>query len=323
MEYKHAKDYLKDFMKDKEDWLKCLVSEAINTNAEIRQERLDEIYESIINGNKINFEQKAQASEKPKEKLLIKSLNHKSGVNSLAENQIIKFSDNVTVVYGLNGSGKSGYFRILNEICGGNQEKEILQNVYEDKPKDIEVCIEYSLDDEEETLAWDNSVRGINNFNGTHVYDSSYLNGLLSKRETDSYVLYPLGLHLFAYLADIIDAFSNRIQQTIIEKKNNLPDIDTTDFTDELKDNFNNKRTVNSAQKKNIEAKFTFDKDKELIGAENELKDLKQLNIKDKIEIILSNAEEIKNIIDSVKNTQNKIIKYSENLNQLYLEQKS
>jgi hypothetical protein len=31
------------------------------------------------------------------------------------------------------GAGKSSYFKILNEIVGGNQKKEILSNIYLDE----------------------------------------------------------------------------------------------------------------------------------------------------------------------------------------------
>jgi predicted ATPase len=51
-------------------------------------------------------------------------LEHIQGVNALKQNQTIKFNNSVTILYGLNGAGKSRYFKILNEIVGGNQKKE-------------------------------------------------------------------------------------------------------------------------------------------------------------------------------------------------------
>ena len=37
----------------------------------------------------------------------------KNGVNALAENQTLKFCSGLTVVYGDNAAGKSGYIRIF------------------------------------------------------------------------------------------------------------------------------------------------------------------------------------------------------------------
>ena len=56
-----------------------------------------------------------------------------SGVNHLAPGQNLTFSAaGLTIVYGANGSGKSGYARILKRICRTrNPGAEILTNIYE------------------------------------------------------------------------------------------------------------------------------------------------------------------------------------------------
>jgi len=56
-----------------------------------------------------------------------------SGVNYLAPGQNLTFSAlGLTIVYGANGSGKSGYARILKRICRTrNPGAEILTNIYE------------------------------------------------------------------------------------------------------------------------------------------------------------------------------------------------
>lgn len=54
----------------------------------------------------------------------ISKLEHISGVNALARNQLMKFCPEVNIVYGLNGTGKSSYFRILNEVVGGSKHKK-------------------------------------------------------------------------------------------------------------------------------------------------------------------------------------------------------
>jgi hypothetical protein len=57
------------------------------------------------------------------------SITHHSGVNALAENQKISFSSGLTVVYGDNAAGKSGYTRILKSACKARGAEEILGNV--------------------------------------------------------------------------------------------------------------------------------------------------------------------------------------------------
>lgn len=57
------------------------------------------------------------------------SIFHHRGVNALAEDQTLKFSSNLTLVYGDNGAGKTGYIRILKSACRARGHERILGNV--------------------------------------------------------------------------------------------------------------------------------------------------------------------------------------------------
>ena len=126
----HAKDYLSEFANNKPEWFKALIKDAIETNGSIGQSRVDAIFENLLNGTPLQVQTyNLSSAQQYSQKLLFESLTHVSGVNALSENQTIKFSPDVTILYGLNGSGKSGYFRILNNISGGVY-KEIIHNIY-------------------------------------------------------------------------------------------------------------------------------------------------------------------------------------------------
>ena len=226
----HAKDYLSEFASNKPEWLKALIKDAIETNGSIEELRINEIFDNLLNATPLQEQSRNPSSaQRSSQKLLFESLTHVSGVNALCENQTIKFSSDVTVLYGLNGSGKSSYFRILNEVCGGNQKKEILPNIYalEADRKAISVEINYLQDGNHKTLNWNNSDRALTDFNGVKVFDSSYLNGLLLSRTPDEAIVYPLGLHLFSYIAQIMDSFSEKLNQLATKERENLPIINT------------------------------------------------------------------------------------------------
>lgn len=59
----------------------------------------------------------------------LESIFHHKGVNALAENQNLKFASNLTIVYGDNGAGKTGYIRILKQACRARGQEAILGNV--------------------------------------------------------------------------------------------------------------------------------------------------------------------------------------------------
>lgn len=57
------------------------------------------------------------------------SIFHHRGVNALAEGQTLKFGPSLTVVYGDNAAGKTGYIRILKSACRARRQEPILGNV--------------------------------------------------------------------------------------------------------------------------------------------------------------------------------------------------
>lgn len=63
------------------------------------------------------------------------SISNVVGVNNLAADQVLEFEPHgVTVIYGDNGAGKSGYGRILKRACRARHSGKIEANVYAEKP---------------------------------------------------------------------------------------------------------------------------------------------------------------------------------------------
>ena len=63
--------------------------------------------------------------------LAICAINNVEGVNALKTGQSLKFSpEGITVVYGDNGAGKSGYIRIIKQVSNARYKEDIKGNVY-------------------------------------------------------------------------------------------------------------------------------------------------------------------------------------------------
>ncbi|MCC6995173.1 MAG: AAA family ATPase [Deltaproteobacteria bacterium] len=63
------------------------------------------------------------------------ALTHVSDVNALAPNETVNFGTaGLTVIYGDNGAGKSGYARILKRACRARGSEPILANALSDQP---------------------------------------------------------------------------------------------------------------------------------------------------------------------------------------------
>jgi hypothetical protein len=72
--------------------------------------------------------------------IALKSIKDATFVNALAPNQTCSFSQKgMTIVYGDNGSGKSGYVRILKAACRARLDKgfDILPDIYTARKSDV------------------------------------------------------------------------------------------------------------------------------------------------------------------------------------------
>jgi hypothetical protein len=79
-------------------------------------------------------------------------------VNALAIDEKLTFTRaGLTVVYGDNGSGKSGYVRILKQICRarlGSRSETILPNIYDPKPGTPSATIDFAVNNQNASSAW-------------------------------------------------------------------------------------------------------------------------------------------------------------------------
>ena len=119
-------------------WAKYLAENILSGNA-ISDNDIDTSYSFLLEELKlkeetekpeieINYHSASTANHKSD--LLLTKLENVEGVNALSENQTIDFSSNLTIIYGANGSGKSGYVRLLKKAFYSKVEEDILPNVH-------------------------------------------------------------------------------------------------------------------------------------------------------------------------------------------------
>lgn len=323
----NAKEYLIEFAEDKPMWLKALIYETIESNGNLSDEKKSDIYKVLINDEQIQSAVPNIDTTHNPNPIIFKTLIHKKGVNALEKNQTIKFQKDVTILYGMNGVGKSSYFKILNEIVGGNQKKEILSNIYSDNPEEIEVEITYQEGSTlKDPIQWNGTTRSFDTLNSSKVFDTSYLNGLLDKRAADETLITPLGLHLFEYLIGIIDEFKNKLVDEADDKKQAKPCIDTKALSLPFQTVFTN-HIYNQSEKAKIISLMNFDEQRVLKLQEivEEINKLKQVNIQDKIKLIrieINNFSNLKNDLKQKKLNLDQYIKQTDSLLNMYITKK-
>jgi DNA repair ATPase RecN len=138
------------------------------------------------------------------------SIFHHKGVNALAEDQTLKFAPGLTIVYGDNGAGKTGYIRILKQACRARGQEEILGNVVSGvaPPKPV-VNIKYKVGDETAVREWvggdaDEFISRVS------VFDTQCAAVYLNERTDVAFL--PFGLDLFDKLVKACRAVRSRLE---------------------------------------------------------------------------------------------------------------
>lgn len=80
------------------------------------------------------------------------------GINALAPRCPLDFGpDNMAVIYGGNGSGKSGYVRILKHVCGARNPGTLYPNVFAHDGAAQSADITYRIGNQEHQVSWSTS----------------------------------------------------------------------------------------------------------------------------------------------------------------------
>lgn len=138
------------------------------------------------------------------------SIFHHQGVNALAQDQTLRFGPRLTVVYGDNGAGKTGYIRILKRACRARGREHILGNVTSGAaPPRPEVAIRYRVGAAPEAREW--AGQGDDAFiSRVSVFDSQSASVYLTEKTDVAFR--PFGLDLFDKLVQACKAVRTRLE---------------------------------------------------------------------------------------------------------------
>jgi len=323
----HAKDYLLEY-KDKkslQNWLKELIQRVIEAKGDIEEQDKHKIFEKLLAENGLtSLSEKITPKHTPASPAQRKKVNkscgscfrlekiiHTKGVNALLPNQALVFNPQLTMIYGLNGAGKSGYFRIVNELAGAEKTKLILGDIRTDCEDGIEVDVEYSLDGKlQQTYKWrDAGDRGVVPFSQIRVFDSEYLPILLDVRE-NVVNIEPLGLNLFHVLVAVVDDFKDRLEK--LQESKACESVDLAPLVDLLHSN---------GPKAILEKSGLTQEDLTVLGKYSAFTEQDKKSLKDFVErknsLEKQNVEDAKKIAIQERKTFQKLKEQLQNLKEL------
>ena len=160
------------------------------------------------------------------ESISLSGITNVSGVNQLATGQSLSFEESgLTIVYGQNGTGKSGYTRILKKACRSRHAGEIMPDVYSPSPTrtakaDLKIT---RTSGAAETVAWEDEGESAEMLSAITVFDRDA--ALVHVQKKNEVWFRPFGLDIPDDLAGVCQEIKARLtteKETLEQKRNSV-----------------------------------------------------------------------------------------------------
>jgi len=146
--------------------------------------------------------------------LRLKRIYDLTNVNALVPNQVLTFSESLTVIFGANGSGKSGYARVIASAAFTRGDKKILTDVTRPLDPSQHMCAEIELTDG--TKLHYEVGQSCPELQGFYVFDSTSVRAHLTRSNPMSFS--PAGLGYLTQLAAVTDEVRKRLQAMVKQR---------------------------------------------------------------------------------------------------------
>src|SRR5712664_758469 len=195
---------------DQDGWCRTIAGDVLKNRVQPSDLDIDRYLKLLLSEKKLS-EEPFQAVPKIEEKQLtgntlepvrLDSLKVGDGINALKPGTQIDFAPGVTVIFGENGSGKSGFVRVLKRAAGVRTAEDILHNVRADKRPTPSGSFAVTVGAKGQTIGWKNEF-GIAPLNRVSIFDAR---GARVHVEDDlTYVFTPGELTLFPFVQNAVE----------------------------------------------------------------------------------------------------------------------
>ena len=154
--------------------------------------------------------------------LLLEEIGDLRGINALQPRAPLQFGDKrLTIVYGQNGSGKSGYVRALKHACGARKPGVLYDNIFSAASHEQSCRFKFVIDGVSKESIWSSSKGVLEELRAIQIYDNNCAH--IYVNEENEVAFEPFLLRLFTALTELCDLVSNVVEIEIKSKPTKKP----------------------------------------------------------------------------------------------------
>ncbi len=148
----------------------------------------------------------------------LREIHSVKGVNALDAEAALQFGDDdLAVVYGHNGTGKSSFARLAKEAAAGRARTRILPDIFAESTAEPEATFVVQHDGHVTIAAWKQSAGPVSELRHLHVFDRDVALSYVNDKAEARYE--PRRLRFITALADVCD----RVRDELRRRGNELP----------------------------------------------------------------------------------------------------
>lgn len=302
---KQIVDFLWEWAESNGEWSKLLIDKIVSTESNLLPADRNQVFNYFLQSINLHTGLPALTTTKPNyvptDKVIeLETLSDITGVNKLAKNQTLKFSKNITVIYGENGTGKTGYGRILKSLgFSYDPNNTVHPNIY-GAVEAKSAVINFKSNGTSQTFNWtgankDAELQNISVFNNSCVQIS------LSDRQL---IVSPIGFHLFNIVSSELNELTQLLNAKIASHPTTISWADSLHLGTPQQIYISGLSATSTEQKLTELSSITPAQEQELIDKQTELSQLNKTLIQTEIQNLNSSLTELGAIISKIQIAQ-------------------
>jgi energy-coupling factor transporter ATP-binding protein EcfA2 len=299
---KEIVDFLWEWAESNGEWSKLLIEKIVSTESNLLPADRNQVFNYFLQSINLYTGLPTLTTTKPNyvptDKVIeLETLSDITGVNKLAKNQTLKFSKNLTVIYGENGTGKTGYGRILKSLgFSYDPNNTVHPNIYGAVEAKTAI-INFKSNGITQTFNWtgdnkDSELQNISVFNNNCVQIS------LSDRQL---IVSPIGFHLFNIVSSELNELTQLLNAKIALHPTAITWADTLNLGTPQQIFVSSLSATSTEQKLTELSSITPAQEQELIDKQTELSQLNKALLETEIQNLNSSFTELGTIIIKIQ----------------------